>query len=159
MALSRLAHEHEATQAAIAAEGAIPKIVALLNGNQGAEAQEEAASALLSLADNVRIRLAITEADPNLHPNPNPNLHPNQVRIRLAITEADGIGWLVQLLGWSQSPPVSVLLAQLDAMAKQPVDTLPRPAQARPPARAPARTRALARARARCAHLLWRRRR
>lgn len=73
MALARLAKEHEATQTAIAEAGAIAPLVALLDGKEGLEAQEEAAGALFALADHERNRLGITEAD--------------------------GIGWLVMLLG------------------------------------------------------------
>ena len=73
MALARLSRDHEATQSVVGHVGAIPLLVALLNGSEGAEAQEEAAAALLALAD--------CERD------------------RLAITESGGIGWLVRLLG------------------------------------------------------------
>lgn len=72
-ALARLSRDHEATQSAIAAAGAIAPLVALLDGNEGDEAQEEAAGAILSLADH--------EGN------------------RLTITESGGIGWLVMLLG------------------------------------------------------------
>ena len=68
-----LSRDHRETQSAVAEAGAIVPLVALLDGDQGSEAQEAAAGALFALADH----------DSN----------------RLAITEADGIGWLVQLLG------------------------------------------------------------
>jgi hypothetical protein len=51
-ALARLSKEHELTQSAIAAAGAIAPLVALLDGNEGPEAQEEAAGAILALADH-----------------------------------------------------------------------------------------------------------
>ena len=56
-----------------AAAGAIKPLVDLLDGNEGPEAQEEAAGAILALADH--------EGN------------------RVAITESGGIGWLVMLLG------------------------------------------------------------
>ena len=55
-------NEHEATQSAIAASGAIEPLVALLDGSEGAEAQEAAAGAVLALAETVANRLTITEA-------------------------------------------------------------------------------------------------
>ena len=72
-AIGRLSKDHEETQAAIAAAGAIVPLVALLDGNQGPEAQEEAAGAILALAAN-------------------------EVN-RATITDSGGIGWLVMLLG------------------------------------------------------------
>lgn len=72
-AIARLSNAHEATQAAFAQAGAISPLVELLDGKQGAEAQEEAAGAILALADH--------EGN------------------RLAITESGGIGFLVMLLG------------------------------------------------------------
>ena len=49
-ALARLSKDHEATQSAIAAAGAIAPLVALLDGKEGPEAQESAAGAILALA-------------------------------------------------------------------------------------------------------------
>ena len=76
-ALARLADGHQQTAADIAKAGAIPWLVGLLGGEHGTEAQEEAAGALFSLADD------------------NGN--------RVAITEAGGIGPMVELLGSSNS--------------------------------------------------------
>lgn len=61
-ALARLSHEHQATQTAIAASGAIVPLVALLDGSEGDEAQEAAAGAILALAETVANRLIITES-------------------------------------------------------------------------------------------------
>ena len=72
-ALAQLAKDHAATQAAIAEAGAIVPLVALLDGDEGEKAQQEAAGALYALADHASNRLAITAAD--------------------------GISWLVMLLG------------------------------------------------------------
>ena len=72
-AVARLAKDHEATALAMAKAGAIVPLVALLDGNEGPEAQEEAAGALFALADHEYNRQAITKCD--------------------------GIGWLVMLLG------------------------------------------------------------
>ena len=83
-ALARLTKDHEATQAAIAAAGAIAPLVALLDGNEGVEAQEEAAGAILALAENEGNRL-------------------------MMITQAGGIGWPVMLLGCDnpRAPPIT----------------------------------------------------
>ena len=62
-----------AGSAALREAGAIAPLVELLDGKEGPEAQEEAAGAILALADH--------EGN------------------RLAITESGGIGWLVLLLG------------------------------------------------------------
>ena len=61
--LARLADGHETTQAAIAEAGAIAPLVALLDGMEGAEAQQESAGALFALADHERNREAITSSD------------------------------------------------------------------------------------------------
>ena len=63
MALARLSKDHAATQSAIAAAGAIGALIALLDGKDGPEAQEEAAGALYALAEHELNRIAITESD------------------------------------------------------------------------------------------------
>ena len=73
MALAALSKDHEVTQSAIAKAGAIGPLVSLLDGNEGPEAQEAAAGAILALADH----------EANRH----------------MITESGGIGFLVMLLG------------------------------------------------------------
>lgn len=62
-ALARLAKDHEATQSAIAAAGAINALVELLDGKEGSDAQEAAAGALYALAGHELNRMAITESD------------------------------------------------------------------------------------------------
>lgn len=63
MALARLSRDHEATQSAVAASGAIGPLVTLLDGTEGPDAQEEAAGALFALAAHELNRMAITESD------------------------------------------------------------------------------------------------
>ena len=61
-----MSKDHEATQAAVAEAGSIAPLVTLLDGQEGgggADAQQEAAGALLALADYKPNRLAITAAE------------------------------------------------------------------------------------------------
>ena len=60
--LNLAAGNDDERRAAIIAAGAIAPLVALLDGSEGAEAQEAAAGAILALAETVANRLIITEA-------------------------------------------------------------------------------------------------
>ena len=96
--LARLSKAHEATQSAIAEAGAIVPLVALLDGTEGMEAQEESAGALYALAENERNRVAITESDGIGRlvmllgcDNPNAREHAEGALVRLSIENANRV--------------------------------------------------------------------
>ena len=62
-ALACLSRDHQGTQAAVGDAAAIAPLVVLLSGDEGLDAQQEAAGAIVALADHKPNRQAITAAD------------------------------------------------------------------------------------------------
>ena len=89
----------------IAGQGAIAPLVAMLDGVMGAQAQEEAAGALLALAEDASNRLAITEAG-GIGPlvsllgcdNRNAREHAEGALVRLSIETANRVLIIKQLV-------------------------------------------------------------
>ena len=107
--LARLCKGHEATQSAIGKGRAIAPLVALLDGSQGWEAQEEAAGALFALAELEHNRLLITQAG-GISPlvrllaseNGQARMHAEGALVRLSLEDANRVQIIKKLVDMLQ---------------------------------------------------------